>query len=86
MSEPHAAVRVPPSGVSQRGALLQPGLHQTPLPGDQDHEDARQRLGPDLSPGHQEGKARGFSGTSQCLMQMWKLSGKIHPIEGQYVY
>lgn len=54
--EPHASVRVSPPGVSQRGALLQPGLHQTSLPRDQDYQDARQRLGPHRSARHQEGK------------------------------
>lgn len=74
VSQPHAAVRVPPSGVSQRGALLQPGLHPASLPRHQDHQDARQGLGPGLSAGHQKGEAMRFSGASQCLFQ--PISGK----------
>lgn len=56
VSEPHAAVRVPPSGVSQRGALLQPGLHPAALPRHQDHQDPWKRLGAHYPEGHQEGE------------------------------
>lgn len=59
VSEPHAAVRVPPSGMSQRGALLQPGLHPAALPRHQDHQDPWKRLGAHYPEGHQEGEQAG---------------------------
>lgn len=65
--QPHAAVRMSPTGLSRRRALPEPVLHQTPvLPGG-DLQDTVSRLGTALCARHQKGVLISNVLHGQCL-------------------
>lgn len=56
--QPHAALRMPPSGLPSGGEVPKPVLHQAPVLAGGNLQDLVPRLGPALRSRHQEGRLR----------------------------